>query len=285
MVKNLNQESFTTDMISPDYYYKTYGLKTLELKQQIEDGIKAKFDETSDVLDQLDWSESALSSPSSERYLFYTMLKRQFEYLQAFDKLDDANFGDYTDIQYFGAKDYASSAVRDQIEVLYYDSKDSFALLINTKSDDQVIFVKSPDGLNFADIYEGMNKKADRYDGESTFAPIDEFKAPSLSFNELKKYDELVGHSFPISPSGKSIEIENALQTIQLSLDEKGGEIKSEAVIETVDTTAPSESRDEPQPRHFNVDNTFALFIREKGKTQPYFAARINDITKFQAKK
>ena len=34
--------------------------------------------------------------------------------------------------------------------------------------------------------------------------------------------------------------------------------------------------------RYFYVDNTFALFIKEKDKNVPYFAALINDITKCQ---
>ena len=35
-------------------------------------------------------------------------------------------------------------------------------------------------------------------------------------------------------------------------------------------------------PRQFYLDDTFAIFLREKGKDMPYFAGRIEDITKFQ---
>ena len=34
--------------------------------------------------------------------------------------------------------------------------------------------------------------------------------------------------------------------------------------------------------RDFSIDNTFAIFLIEKGKNKPYFAAKIEDITKFQ---
>ena len=34
--------------------------------------------------------------------------------------------------------------------------------------------------------------------------------------------------------------------------------------------------------REFLIDNTFAIFLKEDGKETPYFAAKINDITKFQ---
>ena len=38
----------------------------------------------------------------------------------------------------------------------------------------------------------------------------------------------------------------------------------------------------EEEPRYFHVDDTFAIFLRENGKAIPYFAGRIDDITKFQ---
>ena len=38
------------------------------------------------------------------------------------------------------------------------------------------------------------------------------------------------------------------------------------------------------EPRYFNVDDTFAIFLREKGRSLPYFAGKITDITKYQYK-
>ena len=75
-------------------------------------------------------------------------------------------------------------------------------------------------------------------------------------------------------------EIQKAIQTIKFSLDEKGGEIKSEAAIDIPIGIGSKPKKDEP--RYFYVDDTFAIFLREKGKSKPYFAGRIDDITKFQ---
>ena len=36
------------------------------------------------------------------------------------------------------------------------------------------------------------------------------------------------------------------------------------------------------EPRYFYVDDTFTIFLREKGQSLPYFAGRVEDITKFQ---
>lgn len=288
MVNNLNKGDFNESMLSEDYYFKIYGLKSLELKEQIENGIKEKFNQTSDILNDFDWSEDGLDDPNNadtRRYFFYTMLYRKFEFLQEFDKLDNDKFGnEYKDVEYFGIDKNTKNSVGNQIEVLYYNSKDDFALLINTKTDDEVIFCKNPKGSNFNEIYDNMNNEANKYTGSKSFKDIDEFKAPNLTFNEKREYTELANKRFETAdPVYDTAEIKKAIQTIKFSLDEKGGEIKSEAAIDVkMDVASIGAKPKEDEPRYFYVDNTFTIFLREKGKSKPYFAGRIDDITKFQ---
>lgn len=288
MVKNLNKEDFNETMLSEDYYYKIYGLKSLALKEQLENGLKEKFNQTSDILNDFNWSESELDNPNNpnvRRYFFYTMLYRKFEFLQEFDKLDNGKFGNkYKDVQYFGIDENTESSVGNQITVLYYNSKDDFAIIVNTKTDDEVIFCKSPNGSNFNEIYENMNNESNKYTGSRSFKNVDEFKAPNLDFDEKKEYTELANKEFKTAdPYYDTAEIQKAIQTIKFSLDEKGGEIKSEAAIDmTASVTSVVSKPKADEPRYFYVDDTFAIFLREKGKTKPYFAGRIDDITKFQ---
>ena len=200
MADNLNKEEFTQDMISDEYYFKTYGLKTLELKERIEKGIKEKFNQESDILNDFDWSEEGLDDPNNEdekRYFLYVMLYRKFEFLQEFDKLENGNFGDkYNDIKYFGIDERTDDSVGNQIDVLYYNSKDDFAIIVNTKTDDEVIFCKSPQGKTFNEIYINMNRESEKYTGSKIFENIDEFKAPNLTFNEKREYTELQDKEF-----------------------------------------------------------------------------------------
>ncbi len=287
MADNLNKEEFTQDMISDKYYFKIYGLKSLELKEQIEKGIKEKFNQESDILNDFNWSESELDDPNNvdvRRYFFYVMLYRKFEFLQEFDKLENGKFGNkYNDIKYFGIDKNTKNSVGDQIDVLYYNSKDDFAIIINTKNNDEVIFCKNPQGKTFNEIYENMNKESKEYKGSKEFKNIDEFKAPNLTFNEKKEYTELQGKEFKTAdPIYDTAKIEKAIQTIKFSLDEKGGEIKSEAAIDVMLVTTALSPEKEDEPRYFYLDDTFAIFLREKGRDLPYFAGRIEDITKFQ---
>ena len=283
MAENLNKEEFTEEMISDEYYYKTYGLKTLELKEEIEKGIKEKFNQTSDILNNFDWSEGGLNDPNDseiDRYFFYVMLYREFEYPKKFDVLDTGTFGDkYNNVEYFGINRATDDSVRDQVSVLYYNSKEDFAIIVQTKSGDEVIFCKNPEGTTFNEIYENMNKKSEEYTGAGGFKDVDELKIPKMDFNEKREYEEFQGKSFSTADYREAI-IQKAIQTIQFKIDEKGGRIKSEAAM---DVTADSvEIRELNKPRYFYLDDTFAMFLREEGKDLPYFAARVNDITKFQ---
>ncbi|MCL2341884.1 MAG: hypothetical protein FWC53_02260 [Firmicutes bacterium] len=117
-----------------------------------------------------------------------------------------------------------------------------------------------------------MNNESYQYTGSKFFEDGDEFKAPNLNFNELKEYKELENKDFTIE-NGTIANITKAIQAIQFSLDEKGGEIKSEVAMGCI--------LSDEAPRYFYVDNTFAIFLRESGQTLPYFAGRIENITKF----
>ena len=280
IVDNLNKESFTEDMLSDEYYYKIYGPKSPSLKAEIEKGIKEKFNQTSDILDDFDWSEKATTESDPKRYFFYTMLYREFEYLYEFDKLDNGNFGKNTDVEYFGIDSNSNEELRSNIRVLYYNSKEDFAIVLKTKNNDEVIMVKSPEGNTFNQIYENMNKKTQESTSSSYMKEEDYFKAPKLKFNVKKDYVELAGKIFATA-DGDALEIAKALQTVQFEIDEKGGKVKSEAAIDVKDGLAIDPGA-KPKPRYFYLDDTFALFLREEGKDMPYFAARVEDITKYQ---
>lgn len=279
MVENLNKESFTEKMLSDEYYFKTYGFKNLELKEQIEKGIKEKFNQESDILNDFDWSDEALDDPNDpnlRRYFFYTMLYREFKYKSKFNVLDKAKFGKYDNIKYFGVSKNTKATVRDQIDVLFYNSKNDFAVKIRTKNNDEVIFYKNPEGKTFKEIYDNMMKKTNEFEGSVSFTEYDYFMAPMISFNVKKEYKELEKKIFSTADGNKAM-IEKAIQSIEFSLDEAGGKVKSEAGIDSWKTTSV-----EDEVRYFNVNDTFVLFLKEESKDVPYFALKVDDIRKYQ---
>lgn len=277
IAKNLNKESFNENMISEEYYYKKYGVKSLELKSEIEKGIKEKFNQQSDILDDFQWGKD-IPDTSGTEYFFYSMLYRRFEYPKEFDKLKNGKFGKEDNIEYFGITNDTHELVDNQVKVLFYKSKEDFAIKINTNSKDEIVFYKNPKGDTFKSIYENMNKEISQYKGRTIFEERDTFKAPYLNFNVKREYSELEGKEFITKDKNTAI-IAKALQTIKFSIDEKGGEVKSEAGMDVMlKALVPTDEG----PRDFSVDNTFVLFLKEKGNDMPYFAAKVDDIKKYQ---
>ena len=61
-------------------------------------------------------------------------------------------------------------------------------------------------------------------------------------------------------------------------MDNTGVKLKSEAgMIASTTALLPAE-----EPRFFYFDDTFVVFLKEKGKNKPYFALRVHDISNFQ---
>lgn len=76
-ITNLNKGTFTQDDLSEESYYKVYGTPSPELKEQIEQAIKEKFNEESDILNSFDFENA---NPSD--YFLYSMLKRSLNFQQ-----------------------------------------------------------------------------------------------------------------------------------------------------------------------------------------------------------
>lgn len=271
MLDNLNKEDFTKNDISDSYYYKIYGRKNLELKSKIENAIKEKFNQKSDILDQFDWSSDALDSGEDviDRYFLYSMLYREFEFNKKFDTFND-KFKDIKNVEYFGIIK-ESNLIRNQIKVYYYNNENDFAIKLITKNNDEVIVIKNPKGETFEEIYNNIKDKQ-----TTSFNSDDNFMMPKIDFNVLREYSELENKK--IETIDGIYTIEKAIQSIKFSLDEKGGKVKSEAGMDVKFEATASDKK----IRNFYVDDTFALFLKESNKDKPYFALRVDDISKFQ---
>lgn len=275
VVKNLNKETFKTEDISENSYYKVYGNPTLELKEQIEKAIKEKFNEESEILDDFSWG-----SNNPKDYFLYCMLKKEFEFPVAFKELEDGEFanGKYSKINYFGLEKDAEEELRNQVEVLYYNSPSQFAVKLKTKQNDEIILARGEEGNTFQEIYNNINTNSENYEGIKEFTEKDELKIPNIDFKQKTEFTELEQKEFSFA-NGDVYIIDKALQTIEFELDKEGGKIKSEAGIMTKEMAIAT---DEIKERKFNFDDEFVIFLKENDKEKPYFAASISDITKFQ---
>ena len=148
VVQQLNRQLFKADQLNENSYYKTYGKVSPELKKTIETALKEKFNEKSDILDAFDWT------PAPQKYLVYAMLKKDFKFLTAFNKLKSERFGSSRKkVDYFGIDKNSDSALDNTIGVMFYNSSKDFAVEIYTKGDDRLYLYRTNDNKSFDKLY------------------------------------------------------------------------------------------------------------------------------------
>ena len=275
LVDNLNKGTFNESYLSEESYYKVYGKPTISLKKEIEKEIKDRFNETSKILERFVWKEN---ESETNRYVLYAMLKKNFEFPTKFTVLDNGEFGNYKNVKFFGINSKTDNVTRKQVEVLYYNSAEDFAIKLITKGNDEVIITKGNMEDSFFNIYQDIMKRKEDYKGSIKFGNSDTLKIPNIKLNIEETFKELENQPFYFA-DGTEYSIEQTVQTIEFELDEKGGKIKSEAgIMTTLGTTQLKKD----EPREFVVDDIFTIFLIENGKELPYFAAKISDISQVQ---
>ena len=270
MADKLNKKSFTTNELSDSAYYKKWGLASFEMKDEIKKGIKEKFNETSDILDRFDFS------PAPDKYFLYAMLKKDFQYLYSFKKLDADKFnGSKGNVKYFGIKSSSDEDARNNINVLFYNNNNDFAVSLRSKGNDIIYLYRTNDNKTFDKLYTDMLDKAKTYDGDKDMTSEDRFKAPVIEFKKERIFDELCNK--PIKNTG--FIISQALETVRFNMDETGVKLKSEAgmMVEKAIIAVPTK----PEPRYFYFNDRYVIFLEESGK-KPYFAMKIEDAKELQ---
>ena len=271
IVHELNMQSFTENDLSEKSYYKTICKVTKNTKKQINKALKKKFKETSDLIDKLELS------PRNDKFIVYSMLKKDFEFLKAFDKLGTSSFGDAVPAEYFGISRASDKSLGSAVTVLFYNAPDDYAVKLATTGADEVILYKNTANKAFAYLYADMLKKEQAYDGGKYFRATDELKVPNITFDAEVSYDELAKRRI----MGTNLLIDQAMQTVKFDMNNKGVKLKSEAAMTVMTMSLQPEDL---IPRLFYFDDTFVLFLKEKNKQKPYFALRVNDITNYQKK-
>lgn len=284
VVENLNKQTFSNKYLSENSYFSIFGLLTLDLKAAIENWIKEKFNETSDILNQIDWSGVPQSDDAykggEKKYAFYAMLKKIFNFEYAFDEIGDTTFDDkYNNIKFFWIHGDSNEKLYKQVEVYYYNSKDDFAVALKTKEWEEIILARWARWKSFLDIYNNILAKKSQYKWKSYFTENDYLRIPNLKVKTLTEFEDLEYKLF-FNADGHPCNIEKALQTIEFELNKSWWYIKSEALIVANDFWAAVPEYIEH--RYFYFDKPFVMFWKEADKDLPYFATQISNITLFQ---
>lgn len=264
LANELNKQSFKVDQLSENSYFKIHGQAMGEdLKNKIQNGIKQKFNEDSNLIDRIDWNDS-------NGYVLYAMLKKEFNFLEPFSTaMGSMTFNNSEPrIKCFGVDSSNNPIASKNVEVLFYNSEDDFAIKLNTKEGEEVILYKTTgENKSFEENYKEIKKQQINYSGKNTFEENDILRIPFIKVNNEINYDELCGREIKNS----NYYIKQALQTIDFELNNVGGSVKSEALIDATQKAWTEKSR------KMIFDSDFILYLKEESKEQPYFALKVDN--------
>lgn len=264
LADELNKQSFKADQLSENSYFKIYGQAMGDdLRNKIQNGIKQKFNEDSKLVDRIDWNDS-------NGYVLYAMLKKEFNFLEPFSTaMESMKFNNSeTRVKCFGVDCSTKPDASKNVEILFYNSEKDFAIKLKTKEGEEVILYKTTgENKSFEENYEEVKKKQSSYSGKTTFEKEDMLRIPFIKVNDEINYDELCGREIKNS----KYYIKQALQTIDFELNNVGGSVKSEAVIDATNKAIIKNSR------KMILDSDFILYLKEENKQQPYFALKVDN--------
>lgn len=264
MANNLNQKQFKKSNLNEKSYYVKSGIVSPALKAEIEKNIKSKFHETSDILKMFDFTYNP------EKIFVYAMLKKDFRFTNAFDKLATGNFGNSQEkVKYFGINDNSNPKLYKNVSVLFYNDDNDFAVKLYTKGKDEVLLYRTNDDKTFDKYYAELNDKTAKYSGDKNFVKNDTLTIPDIKLYKETSFNELEGHQIV----GTNMQIDKTIETVDFRMNNKGVKLKSEAAIMLrCMSLAPREGRD------FTFNNNFVLFLIEKNQNTPYYAMKVSDV-------
>lgn len=268
----LNKQEFKKSMLSENSYYTAYGKPSLKLKEHIEKAILEKFNETSALLNSVNWSDE------SNAYIFYAMLKKDFKFSAKFDALKNREKFNYSKekYKYFGIDKESPSYMYNAVKVLFYNSPFDYAVALQGQND-EVILYRTEKNASFKNIYDSLVERTRKYKGTKQFVAGDMLKVPYMSLKQETSYPQLCGKEIQ---NTDKLYIAQALQTVDFNMNNSGVRLKSEALmdIKTCSINIPVES----WGRNFFFNKTFYLFMKEKSKDTPYFAIRVQDMNLYK---
>lgn len=267
LVDELNKRTFTKDMLSEDDYYIKVGKTSPELKEEIKNELAQKFNiNTSNVLDEIDFENDTNAIMG---YTVYSMLMKNFEFLVPFDKLGGLRFNDSEGyVEYFGINNASDESLNQNVEVLFYNNQNDFAVKLKTKENEELILYMNETYTSFNDMYNEIEEKSKNYTGDKIFNQADELKVPYINVDTIINYDELCGRFIK---GTNEMYISNAIQNVKFTLNEKGGNLLSEAtVISEYNSLAEN-------ARFFNFTKPFIIFMKEENKSKSYFSLKVDN--------
>lgn len=268
LVEELNQKVFTKKDLSPEDYYMIVEETSPELKEKIKKEVYEKFNiDVTKTLEQMNFK----LTPSNT---IYTILVKNFSFKHSFQKLKSEPFNNSTEkVKYFGIDKENNILAKENVEILFYNSQNEFAIQLNTKENEQIILYKTEQNKTFPEYQQIIEENTKQYTGKRKMQYGEELKIPCIKVDTQMNYEELCNKELKRKQGGY---IMAAIQNVRFSLDETGGSVISEGTMKDI-TKSEQKENSIKELREFYFDKDFVMFLKEADKEKPYLALKVND--------
>lgn len=183
-IEDLNEKDF----------YKAVGKATVEFKEKIENDIKEKFNEQSDILKDLIFD----ADKDTNKILLYAMFKKEFPFKYQFEDLGTDTFGkNQLNVEYFGMNLYSTytDLFKQQVKVLFYNDENDYAIMIHSQTGTNVVLYRNSQNKHFAETFSDVLTKTSK-NRDYQLNLEDRIKIPKLEIDIKKSFEDLIGEKF-----------------------------------------------------------------------------------------
>jgi hypothetical protein len=273
VVNLLNKRLSTTEDISEDCYEAACGEPTRDFWDGLYKRLKDKFGENAPP------GLKERIYPPGDAIVCYAYLYKGLYFPEAFDTLSSplifkAKF-DSVAVKTFGREGRSPDGkihdLSKQVMIVDYNDEDNFIVSLKSRSEmDEIVLAKISPKKTFLKTIEHIERKVKK----SKLRPLPDFavlKIPKIDFNIFHRVIEVMHRSF-LNPGWEDWWIEDAYQWIKFLLNEKGVELKSEALILAVRGAGHG-----PPAMRLVFDKPFLIYLKQKGAKYPYFAMWVDN--------
>ena len=223
-----------------------------------------------EMLDNNDY-EIEVTKTITNGYNINAKLKKNLNFLNSFDNF--SNDYNYTFgkngtqyIKYFGINNASREELNNNIDVLFFNDNNDFAVKLKTKENDEILLYRTDENKSFNEYYKDMKNKESKYEGSKIFEEGDELLVPYVRVNGMIVYDEL---KYKYIKDTNGMYIENVMQDVNFYLNESGCNLESHANVTTEYLSIGD--------RYFRFDDKFIIFMKESNCDSPYFALKVDN--------
>jgi len=273
IVDLLNRRLSTTKDISEDCYEAACGEPSPDFWDSLYRRLTDKFGQNAPP------RTKERNYPPGDAIVCYAYLFKGLYFPEAFDTLGSPiifrSAPDSAGVKAFGREGYSPDGVlhdlANQVTIVDYKDDDDFMISLKSKSEaDEIILAKTSPRrtlLKTIEYVEGKINKSDNLPLPNSAI----LKIPKIDFNIFHRVKELIGRSF-LNKGWQDWWIEDAYQWIRFLLNEKGVELKSEAVILALRGVGHG-----PPPMRLVFDRPFLIYLKQKDAKYPYFAMWVDN--------